>query len=328
MRPRTVGLILFTTSLLSFLQYTLFVPKSIQQTAQSDGNNDGYWGPPTGDFDWCEYNYQSFYFIAEPWNTVTALIYVIFGILMIREHTIFSKNQLSINFTDFRIMCIFLSFMGIGSVLFHSTLWYKMQLLDEMGMSFMVCQGFIIVYTRNINKSQKDNYYSSTKFYLSAFHACMWFFLGIIMFSTADEKSLAHRIAHTYLSASYAVYFVYIFVAGAKAANEICLLDVKKYAIVDKYYDRCFYSFVFGILCWMTDNWYCEQLHSLPYVPYFQMHALWHLGTCIGLYYFEKVMICHRMIVEYGMNIECRYASIAGIPIFVDVKCSTKDRNE
>uniref|UniRef100_A0A8B9VQ62 Alkaline ceramidase n=1 Tax=Anas zonorhyncha TaxID=75864 RepID=A0A8B9VQ62_9AVES len=40
-------------------------------------DREGYWGPPTSTLEWCEENYAVSYYIAEFWNTVSNLIFIL-----------------------------------------------------------------------------------------------------------------------------------------------------------------------------------------------------------------------------------------------------------
>ena len=96
----------------------------------------GYWGPPTSTLDWCENNYMVSYYIAEFWNTVTNLSMIIPPIYGIID----SYRQ---GFERRYMVCYALLLLtGIGSWMFHMTLLFGMQLLDELPMvwggSFML----------------------------------------------------------------------------------------------------------------------------------------------------------------------------------------------
>ncbi|GLE07402.1 hypothetical protein PINS_up017564 [Pythium insidiosum] len=43
-------------------------------------SREGYWGAPTAMIDWCEANYEYSPYIAEFWNTISNLLFVVLGI--------------------------------------------------------------------------------------------------------------------------------------------------------------------------------------------------------------------------------------------------------
>ena len=90
----------------------------------------GYWLPHSANHDFCEHNYVYTPYIAEFWNTITNLAMIIppiYGIWDVRKQK-FEKR--------FYICYSMLLTIGLGSWLFHMTLWYEMQLLDEIPMVF------------------------------------------------------------------------------------------------------------------------------------------------------------------------------------------------
>lgn len=129
MQPLTVAAILF--SLLSFTTFSYFyaIPESIKGEKSHDF--PGFWGAPTGEFNWCELNYKSMLYVAEPFNTFTSLFYLVPAVLHLTGWTapIDYKRPLPLS-----IMLYSIAGVGIGSVLFHATLTYKMQLMDELPM--------------------------------------------------------------------------------------------------------------------------------------------------------------------------------------------------
>ena len=58
------------------LSYYWIIPEAIGH-GKTINDNDGYWGLPTGEFNWCEYNYTWSYYISEPFNAISSLLYVI-----------------------------------------------------------------------------------------------------------------------------------------------------------------------------------------------------------------------------------------------------------
>jgi len=94
------------------------------------------WGEITATLDWCEKNYEVTWSIAEFWNTLSSLAMVIFPIMGIR------KAQREGLESRFKVINLFFMAVGIGSLLFHATMRWSMQLLDEIpmvwGTSYMV----------------------------------------------------------------------------------------------------------------------------------------------------------------------------------------------
>ncbi len=76
----------------------------------------GYWGNPTSTIDWCEKNYEQTFYIAEFWNTISNLGFLILGIYGLYKAI---ENGLE---KRFQLQFIALITVGIGSALFHGTL--------------------------------------------------------------------------------------------------------------------------------------------------------------------------------------------------------------
>ena len=92
------------------------------------GDTIGFWGPPSSTINWCETNYEVTHYIAEFWNTITNLGFIIpplFGLSNCRNLGIESRYAYSF---------ILILLVGIGSWMFHMTLTFEMQLLDEIPM--------------------------------------------------------------------------------------------------------------------------------------------------------------------------------------------------
>jgi dihydroceramidase len=97
----------------------------------------GYWGPPTSTIDWCEENYAVTYYVAEFMNTLSSLILFSLGCLGIywNYHHLHAVRR----HIEPRMLASygFLVIVGCGSTLFHGTLLYSFQLLDELPMLYV-----------------------------------------------------------------------------------------------------------------------------------------------------------------------------------------------
>ena len=87
-----------------------------------------YWGSPTASEDWCEANYVVTPYIAEFWNTLSNLPIILSSLYSI--YLGITRGQ------DFHLVLpsVLLFFVGIGSTIFHGTLSYMGQAIDELSM--------------------------------------------------------------------------------------------------------------------------------------------------------------------------------------------------
>ena len=145
MKPSTVVISLACLLTFSGISYVYYFPDALLP-----GNRDraGYWGEVDAEFNWCEYNYLLSHYIAEPWNTITGSTYIIMGIILYPYYYNLLTVKNNININHLLPILIILIAVGIGTCLFHATLRYKMQLLDEFPMYFLLCYGFTTTYLR------------------------------------------------------------------------------------------------------------------------------------------------------------------------------------
>ena len=83
-------------------------------------NCSNYWGEPDGSIDFCEENYKENMYIAEYWNTISASVYFLIGLMWI--------------FTKYKKIAFSFMFLSLGTALWHGTLRYWGQWMDEVGM--------------------------------------------------------------------------------------------------------------------------------------------------------------------------------------------------
>lgn len=322
---------------------------------------DGYWGHIDAEFNWCEYNYHHSYYIAEPYNVFTSFIFVIVAAI-----GAYLYGHLGSIVYDFMYLDFMFCLIGIGSMLYHATLKYSMQLLDEIPMFYLASYACVILYFRNIdnitgqddshiieNKIHKNKYRTTTDLYknkdklkenpiaesksqLFTIAKCITIFgdvlLTVVLFATdrVDDNNgklnLIHNIARGIMTVTFSCCFLYIFIAGANAAQEAdSELPNKNKTVVNDVFDKSFFWFIFGIVSWLLDNFCCDTLQNLPFgIPYLQWHAFgWHMGCVFGVYYFFQLLILHRFIVNLKYDFEptnLKIKSFYGLITYVDIK--------
>jgi dihydroceramidase len=91
----------------------------------------GFWGPTTSTVDWCELNYAVTPFICEFFNTISSAAMVAAGVVGALLHRrVFDLGTLC----AFALLCL----VGVGSIAFHGTLKFELQMLDEIPMLYLV----------------------------------------------------------------------------------------------------------------------------------------------------------------------------------------------
>jgi len=268
-------------------------------------NSSGYWGAQTATIDWCELNYEVTYYIAEFWNTVSSLIMVILPIFGIIWYYKFSKMyekesiQLKTKFSlSISIVWCYLGLMlvGIGSMMFHMSLLYKYQLLDELPM--VLASGILVYanYSILVSIPREDN----TSFYSKLF----------------NQKWLVILTITTYCSA---VTYIYVYVNTDPVFHEVCygvmvtiiiienILIMRKLDMPGHLYALQIFYYLFGFFLWNIDNKFCYYLrayrnelnvyfdleHNKSAFIYMlvvcmraisELHAFWHLFTGYSTY--------------------------------------------
>jgi hypothetical protein len=99
---------------------------------------------------WCESKYKVVPYIAEFWNTLTGICLIVSGVLFYKNNQSWLINSYS-NIHFFRITTL-LIFVGIGTMLFHSTLYYPFQLLDELPMILLSNEYLVLLMSLETTK--------------------------------------------------------------------------------------------------------------------------------------------------------------------------------
>src|SRR5215218_2837411 len=91
----------------------------------------GHWGAVTSSVDWCERNYALTPYVAELFNTLSSLAMVVAGVAGAWLHRRVLERRFLLAFA-------LLVLVGLGSVAFHATLRFELQMLDELPMLYLV----------------------------------------------------------------------------------------------------------------------------------------------------------------------------------------------
>ena len=225
----------------------------------------GFWGETSASIDWCETNYEVTYYIAEFWNTVSNLVMIllpIYGIYWsVKQKN--SKKFNSFRVTNSMLAChLGLCLVGLGSWMFHMTLLYPMQLLDELPMVFG--SGILIYAHYDLflsaylieQQSRRSSRVSKRKSFL--------------------YEILISRICVALLISTYCALFayIYLFVWKNPIFHEIAygvevftiiflsILNIKYYQTKKRLWVMSLFYYALGFSLWNIDNNFCNYLKN------------------------------------------------------------------
>ncbi|KAI0640039.1 alkaline phytoceramidase [Trametes polyzona] len=272
-------------------------------TAGAFFSSRAFWGPVTATLDWCEANYQFSRYIAEAANTFSNLFTVALAA--------YGAWQSVSEGLPLRYLAGWTGFalVGIGSFIFHATLRFEAQLMDELpmiyvasyccAMLFDTARGFGL---RNSNAPQLAaifvafNVLFTWSYYLSrdpVYHQVV--FAGI-MFTTLfrtlhllHDDDIAKRLP-----------------AGPRAAVTRLFLSGAA-------------TFAFGFLVWNLDNIFCSTVTrwkasvGWPTAFVLEGHSWWHILTATGTYLMLVGNSCETLCIKDD-HANFAITKFAGIP--------------
>jgi len=225
--------------------------------------NDGYWGNTTSTLDWCEINYEVSWYIAEFYNTLTNLAMIIPGIYGVYQ---VKANNLE---TRFLVSFIMLFIVGIGSSMFHMTLQYWAQLLDELPMVYSSCTFIYSLYMINSEEGENSLWLTASLIFYS-------------LFTTVIYLLLPFPIIHQFLYGLTVVVMVYL------AAKLLLQTEDKPNRIM---FVAGVMTFLLAFGLWNIDNFFCTSIEKFRQTmlsklisPLSQLHGWWHLLTGYATY--------------------------------------------
>lgn len=240
----------------------------------TDPVKEGYWGTPTATIDWCEANYEVTILVAEFWNTISNLMFII-PPLAAAYHF---RNKVD---RVYWLSLLYMAFTGLGSLAFHGTLLYGMQLWDELS---MVWSGLTILYLIiRIHKGDEE----STRYVLPL----ILYGIGTCIVYLSSNTPVIFQVA-------YGVIHISVVTLGYKLKNSYPL-DMRLY------WGTVVMSSV-GFVLWNIDNHMCPSLEQVRttlrstsstsvLVPVTQFHALWHCLAGYGAFCMVLYVIQARL---------------------------------
>jgi len=237
----------------------------------------GFWGVPTSTVDWCEKNYEVSPYICEWFNTVSSLSMLVVGLLGFWLHRRTLEKRFLASF-------LIVSVVGIGSLAFHATLRFELQMLDEVPMLYSVIL-MVYVLVENQKTKQLGRWFPALLIgyavfvtYLCAFTRGQWqFFLFQFSFGSLEFWCL-YRVTR--------------------------ITQQSKNRSIRRLFGVGMSFYVVAMALWFLDLRFCQLwARSLPArgISNPQLHAWWHVLVSGGLYLLV-VLIAFDRFGRLGRN--------------------------
>ncbi|KAH7136655.1 ceramidase-domain-containing protein [Dactylonectria macrodidyma] len=234
----------------------------------------GFWGQQTSTLNFCEEDYVLSFYCAEFCNTLTNGLFLWLGFKGIRNCLKYSHPGI------FLVAYIGYIVVGMGSISFHTTLKYPMQLVDELSMIYTTC---LMMYA-SFSHSRSKVFSRLLGVSLLALAA----FITLYYYITKNPDF--HQTAYGLLTAL--VVFRSMWVMESQLRPALKERDAETSGELLRTMWAMVVTglavFLGGYLLWTLDNEFCAQVTGwrrsigLPWAVLLEGHAWWHLMTGLG----------------------------------------------
>merc|ERR1712000_674608 len=174
--------------------------------------------------------------------------------------------------------------VGLGSISFHATLKYPMQLVDELSMIYTTCL------MMHASFAYLQSTYFSTMLGLALL--CL---SGTITFHYHTTKDpVFHQVAYAALTATVVFRSIWVMETQLRPALATRNSDRARHILQTMWtmVATGLLVFVGGFMIWNLDNAFCTEIRrlrravGLPWAILLEGHGWWHLMTGVGAYYY------------------------------------------
>eukprot|EP01127_Copromyxa_protea_P002861 TRINITY_DN12791_c0_g1_i1.p1 TRINITY_DN12791_c0_g1~~TRINITY_DN12791_c0_g1_i1.p1 ORF type:complete len:305 (-),score=29.57 TRINITY_DN12791_c0_g1_i1:64-903(-) len=261
---------------------------NINQSPEMRGDNRvGYWGPPTSSIDWCEANYVWSFYIAEFWNTLSSFTLAFWSIISL---VLAIRQGLEMRVYVGNLLVIL---VGLGSVAFHATLLYDLQMWDEIPMVWLILSWYYALWNLTVPIREKN--------YLVVIMLVAYGILWALV-HYAGAYTVAFQLHFAFIAVLAGIKLVYIWWFKAENARQFGYM-IPLFLI----------AITLALVSWVVDQTMCDQINTkLPFNP--QLHAVWHFLCSITLHFGVQYTTALRMIFLGQKPITKK---VAGMPFVV-----------
>ncbi|KIO27981.1 hypothetical protein M407DRAFT_243175 [Tulasnella calospora MUT 4182] len=260
----------------------------------------GPWGNHTSSLDWCEDNYTHSTHIAEFYNTLSNIPFILLGLWgMYTASKLNTPAKLRIMFAQ-----SFISIIGVGSFIFHGTLlWHAQVMLDELP---MIWSGAVFMYLTLVGGKEHGS--AGLKAAVAIVP------VGVTWLYLRYPYPVLHQVAYASIQA--------ITIPGVmrllKEIPTITASQARKRQECKSNLFKGIGTFLLGFAIWNIDNILCEGLTGLrqgrgEWVNMLtQGHAWWHLLTGIGAS--RIIMALTHLTLSIHRPDDFEFGYILGLP--------------
>ncbi|KAG8454734.1 hypothetical protein GDO86_001088 [Hymenochirus boettgeri] len=255
----------------------------------------------SSEIDWCEDNYLYSEYVAEYYNTVSNVIFLVVGpLMMYLLHPYACTRSLAVH-----LVWLMFTVVGFFSIYYHMTLSYLGQLMDEISILWVIAVGYSVWFPRpyfpNFIKNRKN--------------------FGTIIFTVATFStvlSFVRPAVNAYVLNCITFHILYIVVKEMKKCSDH---SIQKLALAS----ICLW--LVAISCWLSDRFLCSFWRRINFC---YLHSIWHVFICITVAYSNTLFSYFDAVYEIPESLpQVHYwpfkSHRIGLPYLAITKC-TKSR--
>ncbi|KAI9374131.1 ceramidase [Aspergillus egyptiacus] len=229
--------------------------------------SDSFWGPQTSYLNFCEEDYVITRYVAEFINTLSSLIYCVFGLYGLNQLRKKGAASLSRSIPYYGLIGV-----GVCSGGYHMTLKYHTQMSDELSMHLLTTPLLYRILT----------------FQKSPQHTRL---VGSILLALFTVVMVVHMVMDEFLlhAVTFGTAALLITIKTMQTIPQQ-IHDLSIRANIRLIARFGLFCFLFGYGVWLIDTWFCGHLSEarnavgLPLAFLFELHGWWHVFTGIGGY--------------------------------------------
>ncbi|KAI7822582.1 alkaline phytoceramidase family protein [Gamsiella multidivaricata] len=253
----------------------MITPTSYTNSTISSLAPQGYWGHPTASVDWCETNYAKSHYVAEYFNSLSSFSMILVGLAGMALHASFEKRFI-LTFGSIVIV-------GIGSIAFHGTLLFPLQMLDEVPMVYCV---LTVAYCCVENKPYRR--YGA------------WFPIGLTSYGLLTTVIMLYAGPENHLLEFIVFQSSFMFMTLVVLSHIMKIYahqqdqSIKRLWLLSGLIGAIAYGY------WNIDFRMCGAMENLPLgLANPQFHAWWHVGASMSVY-----LVCLLICYDRAENLD------------------------